>query len=503
MAQTKARQYPSRRSRVGTVLLLGIVNIAARGSAQDVAAPPPGAPPAVAPAPPAETSPSTQPALAPVEARAGAPVETPLVDPVPREGTAAPDAAAGGWGDLSTLSEAEQEETPVFRAKLYGFIDSYWEKTGKTPETVGDDGKTNYEENPHEFDVLNLHVMVQGALYEKYRFFVNLASPGSGSTTEDAYVQVRNAWVEAPLYGRYINARVGKTYRRFGLYNEILDAVPTFIGIEPPEIFDKDHLMVTRTSNLMLHGSADAASAGVLNYSLTTGNDERQSGAFPVGGDLNLEHPFGIKAGASFYFTGGRASPSRGVGEGSPTGGVVNWVDNDKYRVLGGYLQLRRKGLIFQAEYWRGHHSGTRQVDALRFMFDSGSLNAGQLRRFFVNGDPLQGARTDVTYKIDTAYVRIGYEIPLGKLSAITPYAQFDYYNNPETVKEKDLGGDNEAGATDDGRFEKYTLGGVFRPVSQVALKVDTSVHTYKFNDESVFYPEVRASFSYLWELAQ
>ena len=47
--------------------------------------------------------------------------------------------------------------------------------------STSDDGRTNYEDNPHAFDVLNLHVMVQGALYEKYRFFVNLASPGSGA----------------------------------------------------------------------------------------------------------------------------------------------------------------------------------------------------------------------------------------------------------------------------------------------------------------------------------
>jgi hypothetical protein len=442
------------------------------------------------------------PALAPESAALpGAAAPLPA-DPSAGEQAADDAAAAAGWGDLTTLSESEQDATPVFRAKLYGFIDSYWEKTGKTPESIGDDGETNYEANAHEFDVLNLHVMVQGALYEKYRFFVNLAAPGSGSTTEDGYVQVRNAWVEAPLWGRYINVRAGKTYRRFGLYNEILDAVPTFIGIEPPEIFDRDHLMVTRTTNLMLHGSSDAGT-GVLNYSLTTGNDERQSGAFPVGGDLNIELPFGLKLGSSFYFTGGRASPSHGVGDGSPTGGVVNWVDRDKYRVLGGYAQLRRKGLVLQAEYWRGHHRGTRQAEAVQRMFDDGSLLASQVDRFFVDGDPARGVRTNANYKIDTGYFRGGYEFALGKLASITPYVQYDYYSNPETVKNKDLGGDNEAGATDDGRFSKYTLGGVFRPVPQVALKVDSSVHTYKYNAENVFYPEVRASFSYLWELVQ
>jgi hypothetical protein len=486
----KRTQGPRRASPRWLAVALQFVltlHVASRSSAQEQG-PPPGPAvdvPAVDPLVPVSTPESVVPTAEP-EAPAGS------VD----------GEAAAGWGDLATVAQEAESDTPVFRAKLYGFIDSYWEKTGRTPDSVGADGKTDYSTNPHEFDVLNLHVMVQGALYDKYRFFVNLASPGSGSPTDDAVVQVRNAWVEAPLWGRYINARVGKTYRRFGLYNEILDAVPTFIGIEPPEIFDRDHLMLTRTTNLMLHGSADAG-PGVLNYSLTTGNDERQSGAFPVGGDVNLELPFGLKLGSSFYVSGGDAAPSRSVGDGSPAGGVVNWMSQDKYRVLGGYAQLRKGALVLQAEYWRGHHDARRDADALALLAADGSLNASQSARFFVNGDPGQGVRERVSYDIDAFYFRGGYEFSLGKLAAITPYVQFDYYSNPETVQAKSLGGDNEAGATDDGKFEKYTVGGVFRPVPQVALKVDSSVHSYKFNSEHVFYPEARASFSYLWELAQ
>jgi hypothetical protein len=40
------------------------------------------------------------------------------------------------------------------------------------------------------------------------------------------------------------------------------------------------------------------------------------------------------------------------------------------------------------------------------------------------------------------------------------------------------------------------------RPVSQVALKVDGSGHRQKFNGKSEFYPELRISLAYLWELA-
>ncbi|MDD9940239.1 MAG: hypothetical protein OXU20_04155, partial [Myxococcales bacterium] len=69
------------------------------------------------------------------------------------------------------------------------------------------------------------------------------------------------------------------------------------------------------------------------------------------------------------------------------------------------------------------------------------------------------------------------------------------------TIAKKDLGGDGEAGISDDGKFQKYTLGTVFRPVPQVALKLDGSAHVQDFNGKSEFYPEIRISFSYLWGL--
>jgi hypothetical protein len=472
-----------------------VLGLPVRVLAQQPAPPPtpeaaPIAPAAAAPA--AESpAPTTGSDPAPASVEAAAP-EPPVEDDA---------AAAAGWGDLTTLSEQEQEETPVFRAKLYGFIDTRLEKQAKSPAGVDAGGNTVYERSPYEFSIPNLHVMVQGALYEKYKFFLNLAGPGAGDNTTDVPVAVRNAWMEAPVLGRYLLVRAGKTYRRFGLYNEILDAVPTFIGIEPPEIFDNDHLMLTRTTNLMLHGSTDVKSA-VLNYSLTTGNDERLPKSVPIGGDVNVELPYGVKLGTSFYFSGGPAGPSRAVGEGSPRGGVVNWMSEDTYRVLGAYAQLKRAGFILQAEYWRAHHNARRDGDALATLFESGSLNPAQTARLFANGDPTS-PNTKAVYDVQTFYFRGGYEIPFGTLSSLTPYVQMDYYENPEVVNKKSLGGDAEAGATDDGKFQKYTAGLVFRPVPQVALKADGSAHVFKFNGTTEWYPEIRSSFSYLWELAQ
>jgi hypothetical protein len=41
----------------------------------------------------------------------------------------------------------------------------------------------------------------------------------------------------------------------------------------------------------------------------------------------------------------------------------------------------------------------------------------------------------------------------------------------------------------------------VLRPVSFIAVKIDGSTHTQKFNGETVTYPEIRSSFSFYWEL--
>lgn len=409
--------------------------------------------------------------------------------------------AADAWGKWADDKSLPQEDEPIFEGRIYGFIDAYLEKVANTPTRDPDDpDRTLYESNPYEFEVLNLHVMVQGSIYGRYRFFINLAAPGSGSNAQDAPISVRNAWVEAPLIPDYLSVRAGKTYRRFGLYNEILDAVPTFIGIEPPEMFDKDHLLLTRTTNLMLFGSAELDDA-VLHYSLATGNDERKKHAVPIGLDAYVDLWSTLRIGTSFYWTGGDAVPTKAVQEGSPKGGVINWMESDRFLVFGGYAQLTQGGLIAQAEYWQAEHDGVRDLAALSILAEDGSLNSGQLNRFFVGGDPDAGGIRAAKYTVRTAYLRLGYSIPLGDTASLTPYAQLDYYDNPETIAEKSLGGDNEAGLGDEGDFQKYTLGLVYRPITQVALKVDGSGHLQDFNGRAEFYPELRLSFSYLWGL--
>ncbi|MSP73129.1 MAG: hypothetical protein EXR76_13370, partial [Myxococcales bacterium] len=80
------------------------------------------------------------------------------------------------------------------------------------------------------------------------------------------------------------------------------------------------------------------------------------------------------------------------------------------------------------------------------------------MKRYFIDGDPMKGTTAnEVEYTVQTVYVRAGYPFPIGDRASLTPYLQWDDSENPETIKERDFGGDNEAGVADDNRFTKVT----------------------------------------------
>jgi hypothetical protein len=361
-------------------------------------------------------------------------------------------------------------------------------------------GETEYAKNPGEWDLTNFHVMVQGNVFGTYRYFLNLRASGA-DPGDDAAIGVRNAWIEFPIYRDLFNFRIGKIYRRFGLYNEILDAVPTFIGIEPPEMFDGDHLMLTRTTNAMLHGKLTSNDATIA-YALATGNDERESSEIPFAADLRFTFQPGILLGGSFYTTNGDAVPAHDVDGGNPVGGVANWMSHDDFKVYSVFGQLETAGFTLQLEYTSAVHDAVRDADKLEALAMNANLFRPQLQRFFDDPDnpSAMNAKTAADYAIRAAYFRAGYQFKLGKWQLV-PYAQLDYYVNKEMIDVEDYGGDHEAGLADDGVFYKSTLGIVLRPARFVAIKVDGSTHTQKFNGSYETYPEIRTSFSLYWEL--
>jgi hypothetical protein len=135
-------------------------------------------------------------------------------------------------------------------------------------------------------------------------------------------------------------------------------------------------------------------------------------------------------------------------------------------------------------------------------------LNDNQLARFLVDPSKDVSTLTDsdviqsAKFKIQTWYFRAGYSFNTG-IGEIAPYLQWDWYSNPETIEDKTYGGDEEAGSADDGIFNKSTIGIVYRPIPEVAVKLDQSFHFYKgndnANDQNVYYPEVRFDVSYIF----
>lgn len=383
------------------------------------------------------------------------------------------------------------------KTQVYGYIEGYVEQVDKSPTRSGgtatNEGTVSKEANAHEFDTPNITVMVKSNKDDKYSGFLNIdASSGT--------LETKNAWVENKLMGDSLKFRIGKLYRPFGLYNERLDAVPTYIGIEPPELFDGDHLLLTRTTNMMLHGEKDL-DGNTLRYSLTTGNEERKAGEVPLGGDVRYTHigeDYELLIGTSFYYSNS-ATPSKGVGEGSPDGGVINWMKEDDYKVMGLYLEYTRNALKFQTAYYEANHDATRDGSALQNL-NTDKLTDEQIQRL-CNGDMSTCADSDVNYMVKTWYVRAGYSFDTTSLGEVTPYIQYDFYENPETVADKSNGGDNEAGIADDGAFVKQTLGVVFRPDNQFTTKLDASTHIQEIDGSNESYSEVRASFSYIWSL--
>lgn len=380
---------------------------------------------------------------------------------------------------------------------LYGYFSVRWEKVFDEPSRDKASGTTLKDSAPGEWSYPFAHVMLQHRLNDDFRVYANL----NGGDFEN--VDIRNMWGEYKV-SPALYLRVGKIYRKFGLYNEILDAVPSYFGIEPPELFDGDHLMISRTTTAMAHGSFDAGSDGILSYALTTDNGEGgpTEGSFPIGADLNYNFGFGKHTlGVSAYTSGGETSPDRGVGEGSPDSGVLPWMAADELNVFGGYFETSLSSFTFQGAFWTASHSATRDAESVVTVVDNADLHQAQIDRFLI--DPAgavdaANVRTRVDYDVQTWYLRAGWSKTTGH-GEFLPYVQWDWYSNPETIASKTFGGDNEAGVADDGEFSKATLGLAYRPVPEVAVKLDGSSHIFEFNGKTESYPEVRFDVSYVF----
>ena len=381
------------------------------------------------------------------------------------------------------------------KLNIYGFFSTRFEKVF-TELSIDENGQTVKESAPSEWSFPFFNIMLQHYISDNFRAFANLNGSGAENIT------LSNFWGEySPA--RSLNLRLGKTYRKFGLYNEILDAVPTYYGIAPPELFDGDHLIVSRTTTLMGYGSVGIGSAD-FNYSLSTDNGEGgpSKETLPLGWDFNLRFGAGdYILGFSGYTSGGPTTSDVALGEGPPNTGVLPWMAEDDFIAIGGYGEARVGDGLIQAAYWHANHKAIRDPESVVEVVENAGINDAQRARFLkIPGGPatVENVNTIGDYDIDTWYIRAGYSFDIS-IGEIGPYFQWDYYKNPETIQNKKYGGDNEAGLADDGKFHKGTLGIVLRPVPEVAVKLDGSTHIQRFNGVIESYSEIRLDISFIF----
>jgi hypothetical protein len=203
----------------------------------------------------------------------------------------------------------------------------------------------------------------------------------------------------------------------------------------------------------------------------------------------------------------GKVGPTVAVGNGSPRGGVLPWMSGDDYLVWGFFGEYTWNQLLVQAAYWQANHDADRNPsDVLTVVLNSG-ISPRQRGRFLgANAGKPDAALTTadvvptVSYSVQSFYVRIGYTIE-SSIGSFTPYGFVDWMSHPEAIANKTYGGDAEAGFADDGKFWKPSVGVVYKPVDEVAIKLDTSAHIQKFNGATEVYPEVRLDVSWAFNL--
>lgn len=401
---------------------------------------------------------------------------------------------------LEQLLNIKVEESSF---QLYGYINSNVEKVNGFP--MRDSlGVMHQESVPLTWSpVKNFHIYGSQQLSPKIRVFFNLAYNGD----EDESIEIRNAYGDFKL-NKLFQIRVGKIYRRFCLYNEKLDQIPTFIGIEPPEIFDRDHLFVTRTTAFMLHGELEKLK-GAFMYSLTLDNGEGgpNINAVPLGWDLRYRSTeYKLIIGSSGYTSGGNASSTIEFGAGSPKGAVLPWVDKDDFQVYSLFLEKTFGDFLIQSSYTISPHNIERNQENVLTLVKDARINKIQRERFLganaskTNANlTAQDVVVNTSYLSKSFYVRMGYVLRT-KIGQVVPYLLIDYMHNPETIQNKQYGGDNEAGLADNGEFIKPSLGLAYRPQPEVAIKFDASFHSQTIDGLRVNYPEFRLDFSFAFD---
>ncbi|KAA3596586.1 MAG: hypothetical protein DWQ06_15050 [Calditrichaeota bacterium] len=378
---------------------------------------------------------------------------------------------------------------PESLINFYGYLSTNYEDLSSITRPSAVDTIETENFNPVSgWEHKDFHLLFQSIISDKFKAFGHL------SVNDAEEIELRNYWGEFTASEKF-KISGGKIYRPFGLYNETLDASASFVGIDAPEYLDENHPIVPRTTTLLFHGGGNLE-RNHFRYAISFDSGEQNDGtALAYGWDVSNEFYDIFKVGYSFYRTEEKRGPKNKIGEGSPEGGVLPWVANEKYFVWGGYLQADYWNFTLQSAWWKANHKGQRSQEQLQILKDSAALNDFQRVRFF--GTSENTFNLDFDYAVKTWFTKIYYTWDSEKTGQWIPYYNFEFYQNPETISEVEFGGDDKAGNSDGGKFNKHTFGFSYKPNSKIAFKTDVSTYRYTLDTKKEHFNAFRIQFAY------
>jgi hypothetical protein len=179
----------------------------------------------------------------------------------------------------------------------------------------------------------------------------------------------------------------------------------------------------------------------------------------------------------------------------------------DRFSVYGGYARLTLGSFLLQGEGWLAPHHAVRNPESVLVLAQNAQhfSETNRARMGVVGSMPtVDQVITNVDYTYGTFEVRAAYTFEVGSGSdpvEITPYANFDYIRNRESISDEDYGGDGQAGESPEGLLMHARLGAVIKPVPVVALKVEVTHALIDYGDRLASDEELWMSLSYQWEL--
>jgi hypothetical protein len=178
-------------------------------------------------------------------------------------------------------------------------------------------------------------------------------------------------------------------------------------------------------------------------------------------------------------------------------------MNGDRFSVVGIFFEKQFGNILLQTEYYNATHRAERNAESVLSIIQNASIHETQRNRFLQRNSNLANEdltvddiRTDVKYNVETWYIRLGYNVQTD-IGQFVPYVFLDWMRHPEAIQSKKYGGDEEAGLADNGVFWKPSAGVVFRPLPNVAIKLDGSYHIQEFMGKQTMYPEIRLDFSF------